>query len=453
MDLKQVAEDVPEYSTFLTIEELVASTRHLKADFPHMVSTRVVGHSQSGFPIELISIGSGPKSALVVGTPHPNEPIGTMTIEFLTRYLCENPDFLEETGYTWHFIKTIDPDGLKLNEGWLKGPFTFQNYLTHFFREALRDQAEYSFPASYKGLQFEKSTPQTLAWLAALELVKPDFLYSLHNSEMGGVFYLITEEAPPLKEIFAELPEWAGLALDPVGEPGVCDNSFGPSISPLISIKGIVDELEAGGVTDPSPFWNAGFSSYEYALRYGTFSLVVEMPYWDNQQFLDETPTPRTYHEVIRDYLEEEDEHLGWLQPKLEIARPYLDAETNLYLHAIDEQIAGKLRGLASLRQSLEKLETDRPATQADLFNYQTINRLFRQRPLTMFKRMLEAEGAKGNANPILEEFHSAASARLAEVSQKLEDTIPYRNIPIRDLVTVQACAGLATAAFVRDRS
>lgn len=453
MDLKQVAEDIPEYSTFLTIEELHASTRQLAADFPHMVSTRVVGHSQSGFPIELISIGGGPKSALVVGTPHPNEPIGTMTIEFLTRYLCENPDFLEETGYTWHFIKTIDPDGLKLNEGWLKGPFTFKNYLTHFFREAMRDQAEYSFPIDYKFLQFEKSTPQTRAWMAALELVKPDFLYSLHNSEMGGVFYLITEEAPPLKEIFAELPEWAGLALDPVGEPGICDNSFGPSISPLISVRKIIDELEEGGAIQASPFWTAGLSSYEYARRYGTFSLVVEMPYWDNKQFLDESPAGQSYHALLREFLATEEEFVGWLQPKIETARPLINGDTNLWLHAIDEQLGGVARRKAALGKALEKPEEDRPATQADVFTYNGVMPLFRQRPLTMFKRMLESEQASGNDRPEFGPLHEAASDRLAEVCDELENSLPYRNIPIRDLVMVQACAGLATAAYVRDRN
>ncbi|MBN9393523.1 MAG: hypothetical protein J0I20_36160 [Chloroflexi bacterium] len=453
MDLKQVAEDIPEYSTFLTIEELAASTHQLKTDFPHMVSTKVVGHSQSGFPIELISIGSGPKSALVVGTPHPNEPIGTMTIEFLTRYLCENPDFLEETGYTWHFIKTIDPDGLKLNEGWLKGPFTLNNYLTHFFREAFRDQAEYSFPADYKILKFDKPTPQTLAWKTALDLVKPDFLYSLHNSEMGGVFYLITSEASPLKETFAELPEWAGLALDPVGEPGVCDNSFGPSISPMISITKIIDELEVGGVTDPTPFWGGGYSSSEYALRYGSFSLVVEMPYWDNKQFLDESPTGQSYHALLREFLATEEEFMGWLQPKIEVVRPFIDGETNLWLHAIDEQLGGATRRKAGLGKALEKPEDDRPATQADVFTYNGVMRLFRQRPLTMFKRMLEIEQAHGNCHPEFGPLHEAASARLAEVCDELENTLSYRNIPIRDLVMVQACAGLATAAFVKGRN
>ncbi|MDB5079255.1 MAG: hypothetical protein JWP00_1179 [Chloroflexi bacterium] len=452
MDLRKVADAVPEYPAFLTVEELNASTRKLTADFPDLVTVRPLGKSQGGFPLELISIGNGPKSALVVGTPHPNEPIGCMTIEFLTRHLCENNELREELGYTWHFIKSIDPDGLKLNEGWLKGPFTISNYLNHFFREALFDQAEYSFPADYKILHFDNVNPQTQAWIKAQELTRPDFQYSLHNSELGGVFYLISDDAPPLYDLFGELPGWFNLALDPVGEPGITNQAFAPAVSPLPSIKGIIDELEAAGTTDPSSFWKAGFSSYEFARQYNTYSLVVEMPYWDNQRFLDQTPTNTSYHELIKEYLQAEDNSHEWLDPRIEAARALLLPGNNLFLNAVQEQIKNTKRRLGPLRESLQKPEEDRMATQADIFLYRTTFIMFQQRPLTMFKRMLEEEIAKGNSNPTFVELHGEASTRLEDVCKVLEETIEYRNIPIRELAAVQACAGLATAAFVRDR-
>lgn len=453
MDLKKLAEAVPDYSVFLTVEELAASTRQLAADFPELVKVHEIGHSLNRIPLEMITIGSGPKSALIVGTPHPNEPIGTMTIEFLTRHLCENDALREELGYTWHFIKTIDPDGLKRNEGWLKGPFTFQNYLTHFFREALADQAEYSFPGQYKFFQFDKPTPQTAAYMAVLEEVKPDFLYSLHNAELGGVFYFISEDAPPLYEIFSELPGWFGLALDPIGEVGLSDKTYAPSISPLLSIKGMVDELEAGGATDLSAAWRAGLSSYEYAQRYGTFALVVEMPYWNNQQFLDESPTNRTFHEVLEGLLRADEEYVAWLQPRYEAAAALLEPGLNLYYNGVEEQLRVITKRVAATKQTLAKPDEDRPATHADVFANEKSAPLYRQRSLTMFKRMLEEELAKGNNQPKFVEMQAEAAVRLDATCKWLEKTIEYKNIPIRSLAAVQACAGLATAAYVRDRA
>lgn len=97
------------------------------------------------------------------GGPHPNEPVGCMAIEFLMRRLCEDEALRTELGYTWHFIKSIDSDGMRLNEGWFKGPFTPTQYAWHFFRPAPFDQVEWTFPLDYKTLHFDTPMPETEA--------------------------------------------------------------------------------------------------------------------------------------------------------------------------------------------------------------------------------------------------------------------------------------------------
>ena len=82
MDLQQLAQDIPNYDVFLTIDELTASSHQLAAEFPDLVSIKVVGETRGGDPIELLTIAGGEHQALVFGGPHPNEPIGTMTISF-----------------------------------------------------------------------------------------------------------------------------------------------------------------------------------------------------------------------------------------------------------------------------------------------------------------------------------------------------------------------------------
>ncbi|MBK8027529.1 MAG: hypothetical protein IPK19_40650 [Chloroflexi bacterium] len=133
MDLQQIARDIPDYSVFLTVDEMYASTHKLHAEYPDLTELRVVGTTRRGDPIELLTIKGGERQAFVFGGPHPNEPIGCMTIEYLTRRLCEDEALRSELGYTWHFIKSIDSDGMRLNEGWFKGPFTPTHYAQHFF--------------------------------------------------------------------------------------------------------------------------------------------------------------------------------------------------------------------------------------------------------------------------------------------------------------------------------
>src|SRR5690349_5655047 len=82
-----------------------------------------VGRSSEGRPIDLVTVGHGRRRVLLIGVPHPNEPIGTLTIDFLTRALCEDDALRAALDVTLHVVPVADPDGLVLNEGWFEGEF------------------------------------------------------------------------------------------------------------------------------------------------------------------------------------------------------------------------------------------------------------------------------------------------------------------------------------------
>ena len=126
MNLQGIAASIPHYESFLTVDEMRASTAQLHAEFPELTSVRVVGATREDDPIELLSVQhrEGLPNAFLFGAPHPNEPIGSMAIEFISRLLCEDKELRAELGYNWHFIKCIDADGTRLNEGWFRGPFS-----------------------------------------------------------------------------------------------------------------------------------------------------------------------------------------------------------------------------------------------------------------------------------------------------------------------------------------
>ena len=111
MNVKEIVSHIPDYSCFMTVDELDASTFRLAEQYPDRVQVRCVGHSRQGHPIQLIQIGHGRKNALVFACPHPNEPIGALTVDFLTWELAANEALERELDYTWYFIKCIDIDG------------------------------------------------------------------------------------------------------------------------------------------------------------------------------------------------------------------------------------------------------------------------------------------------------------------------------------------------------
>ncbi|MBN1965636.1 MAG: zinc carboxypeptidase [Anaerolineae bacterium] len=451
MDLRAIAAEIPDYQVFLTIDELNVSSHQLVDEFPEVAGLRVVGETRRGDPIELLTVGAGPRQAFVFGGPHPNEPIGTMTIEYLSRRLCEDEALRRELGYTWHFIKSIDSDGMRLNEGWFKGPFTPTNYARHFFRPAPFDQVEWTFPIQYKDLDFNAPLPETQALMRVIDEVQPALLYSLHNAGFGGVYYYVSRQCEPLYSLYHDIPQWFGLALD-LGEPEMSNAvSFAPAIYQMLSSRDTYDFLEENGVPDPAGTMVSGGSSAEYADRYGSFFLVVEMPYYDDPRVNDQSLTDVMRRDAILQNIDYQDTFDAWINGQIATVKDHLTLET-LISRAVQSFLkTGSVYRQAERQWAQTSEETARPATQAELFSNLLGSRFYRMLILGMFARMMAEEIDAGNDAASIRAAMEDAQERLETQGAELESQLDYRALPIKSLVGVQACAGLATAAYLRD--
>jgi len=96
---ENIVEEVPDYKTFLTVDELNASSEELAQKHPSRVEIFEIGKSRKDEEIKALRIGKGKKSALLFGFPHPNEPIGSMTLEYLSWKLAKDRS-LDRLDYT-----------------------------------------------------------------------------------------------------------------------------------------------------------------------------------------------------------------------------------------------------------------------------------------------------------------------------------------------------------------
>jgi len=202
--------DLGPIERFPTVDEMHVFVAEMGAAHPDLVTVAEVGRSRGGDAIQLLSItppdGAGAAGAvLVVGQPHPNEPIGMATIVTLCERLLSNRAALQAMGVSWHFVPCVDPDGTRLNEGWFGGPWTREHYARHFFRPASDAQVEWTFPFSTEGFSVAAPLPETLALMAAIDRVRPQVLSSLHNGEMGGAYFYAEPGADDLYPRLASL--------------------------------------------------------------------------------------------------------------------------------------------------------------------------------------------------------------------------------------------------------
>ena len=280
----QPGDRLPMFDEFLTVEELEASTRRIATD-PRVRITSL-GISRLGRPIEMISLGEGNRDALIVGVPHANEPAGAVTVERLIALMLQNER--ERRGYRWHFIKAIDPEGLRLNCGWLKKPRTLGNYLENFFRPSLSRQPEITFPLEMGEYRFSASTPENEAWQRAFELTRPALHATLHHCDFAGAYFMLSRALSAALSGLEGAVKAAGLTVNEIDpDDEMTADRWTPAVSRYATVLETTTKAQKVGAAWAFP-WTYGDMSPGYGeARYGALSLLAEVPLWHSEALDD----------------------------------------------------------------------------------------------------------------------------------------------------------------------
>lgn len=445
---------IPDYKVFLTVDELDESSRRLAEEFPDRVELRVIGRSTRGHEIICLKIGSGPRNALAFACPHPNEPIGAMTLEYLSRRLAEDPAFCEATGCTWYIVKCSDPDGTRLNEGWFKGPFTLVNYARNYYRPAMNHQVEWTFPIDYQNLHFHSPISETQALMGLMDEIKPEFLYSLHNAGFGGTYWYLSKEVPQLGEELGPISGRHGVPLA-LGEPEMpfC-KLYAPAVYELPTTEQMYDYYKSSGVEDPAALLKQGGSSDSYAKRCGPcLSMVCELPYFYDPRIEDMSPTETPRREAILRSCEYVDELVDFLKAHFPAVAGYFpdDNPFKLMVQNLMDFMGGDNEAKRSWAQSDES--TLAPAKVSELFDNLYAWRFNAMCFLGLFSHMLRDALKENRSEPeraSIEEKLRLTDEELDRWSRELEANVNYKVIPIRDLIAIQLESAMTVLDHMR---
>lgn len=453
MIFQPVIDRVPEYETFMTVDELDASARALAAAHPDVVTLYEAGKSRKGHPILCLKIGDGPKNALCFAFPHPNEPIGAMTMEYFAQELAENKALRDQLGYTWYIIKCADPDGVRLNENWFKGPFTLTNYIRNFYRPALYEQVEWTFPISYKELNFNQPLPETRALMNIVDEIKPSFIYSLHNAAFGGAFWYVSDGAPELVEAFHAAAARQDMPLHLSEPEAPFIKPLAPGVFKFFGIQEHYDYLEQ--LTGEPPQLGYGTCCGDYAAAKGPcLNVVAELPYFSNPDIQDNRASEMTLREVLLQGADLSEHHYSEMSRYLDKLRPHLSAD-NPFPRYVDEMVQMWMDSKDAMRKWAETSpDLDRPATISQVFDSLKVRNVYMglMHGLTLRACKYEADrlqtsgAADGEALAFLTRAYEEGDARLSELCAQLEEELSYEVVPIQKLVRIQLECGLAAA-------
>lgn len=449
---RDLIDDIPDYQGYLTVDELNENTRELARRFPNRVRLLTIGHSGSGDPITCLSLGSGKHSALLVGLPHPCEPVGSVMLDYLSRRLAEDPHLTDELGFSWHIVKCIDPDGTRLNEGWFKGPFTLRQFATHYYRGAYTDQVEWTFPVHYKDFHFNSPTMETSALMNLMERVRPDFYFTLHNNYFSGVYFYVSHDIPELYPRLYQAAAYWDLPL----HRGEMEVPYRRRLAPAVyAMPGIAEAYDFYAKLGQSfsAARGGGGSSYDYlrTLQPNAFGLMCELGYFNDPRLVDMSGARMSRREAILHSVRNGARIYDLVAACNAKAVPYLQLRSHLR-RRIEEYLVSARTDLEAKRRWAEAApELGEEATVAEALDNMEIQSFWQLLMISMFRRMVDEEigTASGRAQMVLTDIRARISREFELIATRLEKSATYTSFPIRALVGVQLICTLEAAEFI----
>lgn len=453
IDVQRVLSDLPHFDTFCSVEKLNRFVEGLRTDSRFEVN--ILGTSANGVPIYHVRFGNGSLKALLVGGPHAMEPIGSLTVFSLMTLLHQGNEALLAADIEWHIVPCIDPDGALLNEGWSQKPFTFENYLKHFYLQSMRDMVDCSFPVTHKKLIWDQPSREAKILKAFLDRVQPDFYYGLHNAWIGGAFYFISRDIDHQyhRELYALL-EQHGVPVQrrPLWRE-VCAQ-FGEGIIEMVDVTKHYDAVEK---TTPSPeqivSYGASSRYYLTQMKPSALTFVTEMGYVRHPGDESETATGQNLRKFLL-RLDADNKFLAtalmeeWEKVKgqLDTTSPFYRAISGGDVFPLDPEKlyeGGMPMSWYPTREILFNPQYDRVMTEGDRFNACMVNSgAFFTRWSYQFVRLLRASPQTPAVRQAIERLERAFDEARADIAHYV-DFDAFEVIDCDTLVKVQLGSGL----------
>lgn len=434
--LLSILDRVPRYREFLTVQELDNSSDLLAEQLGFSVFE--AGKSQEGRSIKALEIGEGEETALFFAFPHPNEPIGSMTLEFLSWELARNRQLRERLGFKFLIVKVADPDGAKLNEGWFKGGFTPLKYAENYYRPPGREQVEWNFPIDYKTLHWRNPIPETKALMDLIGKYRPRFVYSLHNAGFCGVYFYLTHEWRAVYPMLQSLVLREGLPLHK-GEPEVPYLTvLDDAIYKNFGIDEAYNYYEEHGEEDPASLIDSGTSSDAYLKEVcNGQTLVCELPYLYDERVSDSSPSGKSRRDCLLSGLDFAKRTFDFQLSEWETCRDGIDTTTRIGRALVDYfgKFGRRLR--IRMEEVREGKAYEREATVGEAFDAMVERKFERMLTTGLLWRGL-AEALKETGDEKIEKARKEVHDKLVEINSQFLAECSPTIISVRKLVRVQ---------------
>lgn len=443
----KILNEIPTYSRFLNVNEIDNLINFIK-EMPN-IKHKTIGHTVNNEPLTMLDIGENEKTALIIGVPHSDEPLGSLVITYFARWLATHPD-VNSFGWRWLLIPILERRGMRLNEGWFNMPESFAAMAKSTFREPTEDQYEWTFPIEYEDYIWTQSRPETLAIKEVLEKEQPEILCNLHHSGFTNGYYYLSEDLPDIYPILRKFS--AGLRIP------LSDNSpdvpFGKMLSPgFYQMYGLKDYLEYYTKKDPLilPALRRGACSDEwYQKNIGGFSFNCEVPMYLSHKLKDKNPSKKTYTKIIEQRYKRKKSRLEYSKKLIDKLKEYENMADPILLSSAKKHITNAQLSLEHEKRLLEKSE-DKTITKAEKFENSVLEDLFDLFFLGQIWRVAESICIKGGV-PKICHLMETSDIEIKSLAKNVQERGAFYQVPIRNSVKMQLGSILLIAEALKNK-
>ena len=443
----EILKDVPSYSRFLKVDEIDELAK-LITKIPG-VKNRVIGKTLNNEDLVMLDIGKGDKTALIIGVPHSDEPLGSLVITFFARWLATHPE-AESFGWRWLFIPILERRGMRLNEGWFNMPDSFAAIAKSSFREPTEDQYEWTFPIQYKDYEWTRSRPETLAVKNVIELERPDLLCNLHHCGFHNAYYYLSEAFP---EVYPKLTKLASSLRMPLSDTAP-DVPFGEMVSPgFYKMYGFEDYFDYYSKKDPTVLTTLkrGACSDEwYHKKIGGFSFNCEVPMYLSSKLQNKKESKKSYKKILEDRLIKQKNRINYSVKILNQIKEYSSLADPLLLDVAEKHIVNAYNSLEHEKRIVAITE-EKIALNCEVFENEVIADLFDLFFMGQAWRVAESICIKGGS-PKICRLMDSADIEIKSLGKSVKERGTFYQLPIRNSVKMQLGSILIIAEELKNR-
>jgi len=443
---EDIYKDIPTYSRFLKVDEIDNLTKSITK--LSNVNHKIIGKTLDDDPLLLLEIGKGEKTALIIGVPHSDEPLGSLVVTFFARWLAIHPekDFF---GWRWLFIPILERRGMKLNEGWFNMPSSFAAIAKSNFREPTEDQYEWTFPIEYDHYKWFKSRPETLAVKKVLEDEKPDLLCNLHHSGFYNAYYYLSRDLPEVYNDLRKLAKSSRMPLSDSAPDVPFGKMFEPGFYQMYGLKDYIDYYRKKDPTLLTTIKRGACSDEWYQQKIGGFSFNCEVPLYLTAKLQDKKPSTKSKKEMVIERHRRKKSRVKYSIKLINLIKDFADLADPVLLDAAEKHLVNAQNSLDHEKRILDKTE-DKIVINSEVFENEVLTDIFDLFFLGQIWRVAESICIKGG-NPKICQLMDSADIEIKTLGKNVRERGGFYQLPIRNSVKMQLGSILIIAEALKD--